>query len=64
MDVLGFYQPLFWIGVLRSLLPDGGGASTASRDSTTTRASVMLAESTSRPAVLYPTEVTWTPGLR
>jgi hypothetical protein len=52
------------MGVLRSLLPAGGGASTASRDSTTTIASTTVAESTSRPAVLYPTDMTCAPGRR
>jgi len=49
-------------GMSRSLLPAGNAASTARRDSTQTRASTIVASSTSRPARLYPTEVTWTPG--
>src|SRR5205807_1780292 len=45
-----------------SFEPVGGGASVPARDSTTRSASRIVAPSISRPAVLYPTELTWLPG--
>jgi hypothetical protein len=56
VDVSGPISPSC-MGVLGSLLaPAGGGASTASRDSTTTTASMTVAESTSgRPCCIRPT---------
>jgi hypothetical protein len=51
------------IGMSRSLLPAGSGASAAWRDSTHTSASAMVASSISRPAGLNPTDVMCTPGV-
>jgi len=50
------------IGQSRSFDPPGGGASAAARDSTTSSAAATVSPSTSRPAVLYPTELTCVPS--